>query len=112
MSDSDNIIIASAAFIIFSQTLKNKRRQRRWWVTNLIQRRIMDNVGEAMTDMQEQEKSGQFHNFCRIESEDFDHFIISDQRSSRFAFSCQESCLRTVFLQCSKVGSHRSLVFW
>ena len=34
-----------------------------------------------MTDMQEQEKSGQFHNFCRMASEDFDHLlsVISDK---------------------------------
>lgn len=82
MSDSDsNIIIASAAFIILSQTLKKKRRKRRWWVSNLMQRRIVDNVGETMTDMQEQEESGQFHNFCRMASEDFDHLLslISDK---------------------------------
>lgn len=76
MSDSDsNIIIASAAFIILSQTLKKKRRKRRWWVTNLMQRRILDNVGETMTDMQEQEESGQFLSFCRMASEDFDHLL-------------------------------------
>ena len=76
MSDSDsNILIASAAFTILSQTIKKKRRRRRWWVTNLMQRRIVNNVGETMTDMQEQEKSGQFHNFCRMASEDFDHLL-------------------------------------
>ena len=75
MSDSDSdIIIASAAFIILSQTLKNKRRKRRWWVTNLMQRRIVDNVGETMRE-QEQGESGQFHNFCRMASEDFDHLL-------------------------------------
>ena len=82
MSDSDSdIIIASAAFIILSQTLKKKRRKRRWWVTNLMQRRIVDNVGETMRDMQEQGESGEFHNFCRMASEDFDHLLslISDK---------------------------------
>ena len=64
MSDSDSdIIIASAEFNILSQTLKKKRRKRRWWVTNLMQRRIMDNVGETMRYMQEQKESGQFHIF-------------------------------------------------
>ena len=63
MSDSDSdIIIASAAFINLSQTLKKKRRKGRWLVTNLMQR-IVDNVDETMRDMQEQEESGQFHNF-------------------------------------------------
>jgi hypothetical protein len=78
MSDSDSdIIIVSAAFIILSQTLKMKRRKRRWWV---MQRRIVDNVGETVTDMQEQEESGQFHNFCRMASEDFNNLLslISD----------------------------------
>ena len=81
MSDSDSdIIISSAAFIILSQTLKKKRRRRRWWVTNLMRRKIVDNVGETMTDLQEHEESGQFHNFCIMASEDFDHllFLISD----------------------------------
>ena len=33
-----------------------------------------------MRDMQEQEESGQFHNFCRMASEDFDHLsVISDK---------------------------------
>jgi len=75
MSDSDSdIIIASAAFINLSQTLKKKRRKGRWLVTNLMQR-IVDNVDETMRDMQEQEESGQFHNFCRMASEDFDHLL-------------------------------------
>ena len=75
MSDSNSdIIIAHAAFIILSQTLKKKRRKGRWLVTNLMQR-IVDNVDETMRDMQEQEESGQFHNFCRMASEDFDHLL-------------------------------------
>lgn len=81
MADSDsNVIIASAAFVILSQKLKKNRRKRRWWVTHLIQRRILDNVGETMTDMQEEEESGQFQNFCRMASEGFDHLLslISD----------------------------------
>ena len=40
-----------------------------------MQGRIVDSVGETMTDMQEQEESGQFHNFCRIASEDFDDLL-------------------------------------
>ena len=28
-----------------------------------MQRRIVDNVSETMTDIQEQEENGQFHNF-------------------------------------------------
>lgn len=82
MADSDSdFIIASAAFIILSQKLKKKRRKRRWWVTNLMQRRVLDNVGETMTHMYEQEESGQFQNFCRMASEDFDHLLslISDK---------------------------------
>ena len=37
-----------------------------------MQRRIVEKVGKTMADMQEQEGSGQFHNFFRMESEDFD----------------------------------------
>jgi hypothetical protein len=46
-----------------------------------MQRRIVDNVGETMAGMQEQEGSGQFHNFCRMATEDFDHLLslISDK---------------------------------
>ena len=46
-----------------------------------MQRRIVDNVGEKMRDMQGQEESGQFHNCCRMASEDFDHLLslISDK---------------------------------
>ena len=46
-----------------------------------MQRRIVDNVGETMGDMHEQEEIGQFHNFYRMASEDFDHLLsqISDK---------------------------------
>jgi len=79
-SDSD-IIIASAAYLIISSKTQRKRRKRRWWVTYLMQRRILDNVGETMVDMQEQEESGQFQNFCRMAPQDFNHLLslISDR---------------------------------
>jgi len=41
--------------LLLSQTLKKKGRKRRWWVTNLMQQRIVDNLDETMADMQEQE---------------------------------------------------------
>lgn len=76
MSDSDsNIIIASAAFIILSRKLKNTRRKRRWWVTNRMHRRTLDNLGETMTDMRKQEECGQFQNFFRMPPEDFDNLL-------------------------------------
>ncbi|RVE45037.1 hypothetical protein evm_010316 [Chilo suppressalis] len=40
-----------------------------------MQRRTLDNVGETMKDMQKQEKSGQYKNFCRMAPEDFDHLL-------------------------------------
>lgn len=82
MSDCDSdIVISSAAFIVLTQLMKKKRRKRRWWVTNLIQRRRLDNLGDTMADMQQQEESGQYKNFCRMSSEDFDHLLslISDK---------------------------------
>lgn len=78
MSDSDSDIIIAK--------LKIKRRKRRWWITNLMQRRALDNVGETMTDMRKQEEIGQYQNFCRMAPEDFDHLLslISDKISCEF----------------------------
>ena len=52
----------------------------------------MDNVGETMTDMQEQEESGQFHNFCRMSSEDFDHSLsLISEKNRKSSTNFRES---------------------
>ena len=51
----------------------------------------MDNVGETMTDMQEQEECGQFHNFCRMVSEDFDHLLSLIDKIQKSSTNFRES---------------------
>nr|CAI5838216.1 unnamed protein product [Callosobruchus analis] len=40
-----------------------------------MQRRSLDNVGDTMADMQQQEESGEYKNFCRMVSQDFDYLL-------------------------------------
>lgn len=51
----------------------------------IIQRSILDNVGETLTDMKERKESDQFQNFYKITSEDFDHLLslINDKIRER-----------------------------
>nr|XP_022912339.1 odorant receptor 59b-like [Onthophagus taurus] len=43
--------------------------------TNVLKLSFSFFTCEMMTNMQEQEESGQFQNFCRMASEDFDHLL-------------------------------------
>nr|CAI5856995.1 unnamed protein product [Callosobruchus analis] len=40
-----------------------------------MQRRSLDNVGDTMADMQQQEESGEYKNVCRMASQDFDYLL-------------------------------------
>lgn len=55
----------------------------------IIQRSILDNVGETLTDMKERKESDQFQNFYKITSEDFDHLLslINDKIRERISDS-------------------------
>ncbi|GBN92305.1 hypothetical protein AVEN_248622-1 [Araneus ventricosus] len=66
-------IFAAASFIVMNEILKKKkRRERRWWITRLHQRR---NVSSLLNDLRFQESSGQFKNFVRMSSADFEKLI-------------------------------------
>ncbi|CAL1267507.1 unnamed protein product [Larinioides sclopetarius] len=66
-------IVAAASFIVMNQVLnKKKKKERRWWITRLHQRR---NVASLLRDLRFQESSGQFKNFVRMSSADFEKLI-------------------------------------
>ncbi|GBN54696.1 hypothetical protein AVEN_206930-1 [Araneus ventricosus] len=90
-------IVAAASFIVMNQILKKKkRRERRWWITRLHQRR---NVSALLNDLRSQESPGQFKNFVRMSSADFEkliQLIAPKVAKKRYKISVSNSCCRKI----------------
>ncbi|XP_022177580.1 uncharacterized protein LOC111038683 [Myzus persicae] len=68
--------IAAAAYIYIHLALKkNSKRRRRWWTTHLYTRREETGGNTLLQDLRTQEINGQFQNFMRMTSTDFDFLI-------------------------------------
>lgn len=67
--------VAAAAYIFISLALKQSRRKRRWWQTQLFAHRLHFSGSTLLTDLRTQEINGQFQNFLRMSSSDFDYLI-------------------------------------
>lgn len=69
----------AAAFIIIHQLLKNKNkkkpRQRRWWITKLFQNKLNNDSSNLLSTLKFDESTGQYKNFLRMSSEDFEYLI-------------------------------------
>lgn len=69
----------AAAFIIVHQLLnkktKKKPRQRRWWITRLYQNKLNNDGSSLLSTLKFDESTGQFKNFFRMPSEDFETLI-------------------------------------
>lgn len=72
----DNVGIASAAFIILWNALRpqKKRKRRRLWMTKILRSREIYSGSNLLNDLL-LEDTGQFKNFCRISSADFEFLI-------------------------------------
>ncbi|XP_022182210.1 uncharacterized protein LOC111042026 [Myzus persicae] len=73
-----NLQVSCAAFILMHSVLKNrkqKRKERRWWQTNIFKSRNIYCGSTLINDLRSQEISGQFNNFIRMSSIDFEHLI-------------------------------------
>jgi len=79
MSSNKNLQVASASFILIHSILKKKinkkKSERRWWQTNLMKSRDMYSGSDLLNCLQEQEISGQYRNFIRMSSIDFEYLI-------------------------------------
>jgi hypothetical protein len=62
--------IAAAAYIYIN--LASKKKKRRWWQTQLYHSRSVSGGSSLLNDLRGQEMSGQFHNFTRMHSDDYD----------------------------------------
>ncbi|KAF0709285.1 Uncharacterized protein FWK35_00036450 [Aphis craccivora] len=70
--------IAAAAYIYIHLALKKKsKRRRRWWTTHLYTGREKSGGNTLLQDLRTQEINGQFQNFMRMTSTDFDLLINS-----------------------------------
>ncbi|CAI6372747.1 unnamed protein product [Macrosiphum euphorbiae] len=71
----------AAAFIVIHQILnkktktKTKHRQRRWWITKLYQNKLHNNGSSLLSTLKFDESTGQFKNFLRMSSQDFETLI-------------------------------------
>jgi len=69
----------AAAFIVIHQLLnkknKKKPRQRRWWITKLYQNKLNNHGSSLLSNLQFDESTGQYKNFLRMSSEDFEFLI-------------------------------------
>lgn len=69
----------AAAFIVIHQLLnkinKKKPRQRRWWITKLYQNKLNNHSSSLLSNLKFDESTGQYKNFLRMSSEDFEFLI-------------------------------------
>lgn len=76
MASEDDLIIASASYIIISEanieTRKRRRSQRRWWITSLFKSRNLYGGTNLKADLTAEMGYGLFENFCRMKSTDFE----------------------------------------
>lgn len=54
---------------------RQKQKERRWWQTNIFKSRSVYSGSRLMNDLKSQEISGQFNNFIRMSSVDFEYLI-------------------------------------
>lgn len=79
--DDESIKIACAAFIVLfinagiSKPKRKLVRKRRYWMTELFKSRSRYSGSDLLSDLAIQD-TGQFKNFCRLSSTDFE-FIVS-----------------------------------
>lgn len=70
---SDDIIIASACYVIMAYNFEKikKKKKRRWWMTQLYYSRLEYRGSNLVNDLKTN-YMGQFQNFCRMSAEDFE----------------------------------------
>lgn len=51
---------------------KKNRQQRQWWITNMFQNKIERDGTKLLSTMVENENTGYFKNFTRMDSSDFE----------------------------------------
>jgi hypothetical protein len=68
--------IAAAAYIVMHSLVKNKKRkQRRWWQTQLYTSRSVYSGRQLLLDLKFQEISGLYKNFTRMSPTNFEYLI-------------------------------------
>jgi hypothetical protein len=68
--------LTAAAYIYIHLTLKKKsKKQKRWWTTHLYKQRAETDGNTLLHVLRTQEINGQFQNFMRMTSTDFDLLI-------------------------------------
>nr|XP_022906000.1 protein ALP1-like [Onthophagus taurus] len=72
VDQNDELICASAAFIILHDLLKRKKKMpKRWWQVTLLRNRSAYSGSNLLRELSIEEDYGLFKNFCRISREDF-----------------------------------------
>lgn len=97
MSDLE---VASAAFMVMGYChlqKKGKKKPKRWWQTNLFRERSNGGGLPLMNILKNQEISGQYRNFIRMSSTDFEYLlnligpkIVKQDTTFRKAISIKE----------------------
>jgi len=70
-----NLQLSAAAYIYIHYALKKKRKQRRWWQTQLFKSRDEHSGNVLLADLKFQAISGQYKNFTRMSPTDFEYLI-------------------------------------
>lgn len=70
-----SLLVAAAAYIYIHYHTVKRRKERRWWQSQLYSRRMEYSGRELIPDMRFQEVSGHYKNVTRMSSTDFESII-------------------------------------
>ena len=98
--------LARASYVYIHYALKKKRKERRWWQTQLYTSREVYSGSSLVADLNFQSVSGLYKNFTRMSPSEFEFLINLIGKNLEKGHSVQEShfCSRKVGTDATFLG--------